>query len=406
MTTTVIKSLGTASRDYSTLQAWEDQSPTDLTLTRANTAQAGSTSSTIVLDAGASATNDFYKSLVVWANARPTEKRLITAYNGTTKVATIGALNGSSATWDNIPTAEAFTVDSVIWRGEAYNDSEFTAEVVISGQTTNSTCYVEATVAAGHSICDHADIRTLPLRYDQTKGVGLALSTGFVDAFAPSVAFTRISRWQAKVSGNHTFALETGLADITVENCIFTKDNTAGQIVSGTTGLVMKNCIFLTTGGGVTLGGYSGNGAVMHHCALIRLGAASGTALIHGPHTGTLGKIYNCSIFGFATLVNIAARFSNFDYCCTDLTSPGIASEVGSLFSKILANQYENVTSLAAGDWRAKAGADLLGAGSSGISGTPPNDITGLVRANPPTIGAWEAASSGGTVVLMGQGII
>ena len=73
-----------------------------------NSSGTGSTVSTIVLDAGASTANDFYKNLIVTVNG---EQRLITAYDGTTKTATVGALNGSSATFAAAPSAAgAFTI--------------------------------------------------------------------------------------------------------------------------------------------------------------------------------------------------------------------------------------------------------------------------------------------------------
>lgn len=57
---------------------------------RENTAQAGAAGS-ITLDASASSTNDIYKSAMVtiWSATGIGQTRLITAYNGTTKVATI-----------------------------------------------------------------------------------------------------------------------------------------------------------------------------------------------------------------------------------------------------------------------------------------------------------------------------
>lgn len=76
--------------------------------TYANTAGTGSTVSSVVFDAGASDTNDFYNGLTVTVNG---EKRQITDYDGATRTATIGAYNGSSATFSAAPVAaDAFLV--------------------------------------------------------------------------------------------------------------------------------------------------------------------------------------------------------------------------------------------------------------------------------------------------------
>ena len=71
-------------------------------------AGSGSTVSTIVLDGNASATNDFYKDLYVTVG---NDTRVITGYDGTTKTATVGALNGSTSTFTTAPsTGDQFTI--------------------------------------------------------------------------------------------------------------------------------------------------------------------------------------------------------------------------------------------------------------------------------------------------------
>lgn len=64
---------------------------TGLQTTRSATAQAGSTSTTLVLDAGASATTDFYVGewTMLTGGTGSGQTRLCTAYNGTTKTATV-----------------------------------------------------------------------------------------------------------------------------------------------------------------------------------------------------------------------------------------------------------------------------------------------------------------------------
>jgi hypothetical protein len=77
---------------------------------------AASSTSTIVLDASASSTDDFYKGLIVETNG---EQRVITAYDGATKTASIGTFNGSSPTWSSAPVAsQGFSVISATFRND------------------------------------------------------------------------------------------------------------------------------------------------------------------------------------------------------------------------------------------------------------------------------------------------
>lgn len=64
---------------------------TGMQTVRSGTAQAGGGTGTVILDAGASATTDFYKGLYIYltSNTGAGQVRLITAYNGATKTATL-----------------------------------------------------------------------------------------------------------------------------------------------------------------------------------------------------------------------------------------------------------------------------------------------------------------------------
>jgi uncharacterized protein YhjY with autotransporter beta-barrel domain len=83
---------------------------------RAGQLQAGSTDSSIVLDAGASSVDDFYTSMTVFWNG---QERLITDYNGSTKTATIAAFRNSSATFTGTPgTGDNFQIKSAAFRND------------------------------------------------------------------------------------------------------------------------------------------------------------------------------------------------------------------------------------------------------------------------------------------------
>lgn len=108
---------------------------TGLQPVRSNTAQAGG-ASTITLDASASATTDFYVGLVVLTTGGTGagQSRTITAYNGTTKVATVDsawATNPSSdTTFSLLPSGAAGSAPSAATIADAVWDE------VLSGHLT------------------------------------------------------------------------------------------------------------------------------------------------------------------------------------------------------------------------------------------------------------------------------
>ena len=93
----------------------------------------------------------------------------------THSIGTTGRDYSTLQAWEDACPANLVT-DGNIWRGECYNDSEFSSSgtlVTIAGITTDATHYVELTTATGHSFQDHADVRTNALKYNQSNGVGL-----------------------------------------------------------------------------------------------------------------------------------------------------------------------------------------------------------------------------------------
>ena len=249
--TTVIKTIGSGG-DYTTLQSWEDAKPTDLTDSRSNTTQAGSTSSTIVLDASASGTTGAYIGHAVSCDARPSEKRLITAYNTSTKVATIGVLNGSSATWANTPGTEAYTIDQCIWQGQIKSATDhfvgaaFANMLTISGSTTSSTCYAELTTAAGAGFNQNANVQTNALKYNTANGCSIDANPAYNQAILTSETQTRFSNLQVTSVSSGGNGSTYQLFGVLVNSCIFQITNgSEGANVRGT----FNNCLFVNTSG-------------------------------------------------------------------------------------------------------------------------------------------------------------
>jgi hypothetical protein len=399
MATTVTKSIGTSSRDYSTGQAWEDAIPADLTRNRTGTTQVGSTSLTIVLDSGASATDDFYNGLVVWCDARSSEKRLITDYVGATRTATIGALNGSNATWDNIPGTEAFTVDQVTWNGEMYNDAEFTATTNISAHTTSSSAKIILTAAAGQSFQDHANVRTNALTDNQSLGVKIRRTTGYTNC--------------VQVSGV--------VVNYTISRLMMQTTNVNSVPFNGTTlchNAIIKDCLMRTNNSATstgTFGDFSGDSAKIINCIVLqthatgavmsmRTGVVYNSTFIRSSDLTPAGNgmlcknygvafMFSCAIFGATTpaaTAGVGAWQSGSSHNATDAASglPGSNNQHSVSYSQTTPFVDADKDSF---DGRAIAGTSLAGNGFLDATNAP-QDISGFTRPSSPTIGAWQLA--------------
>ncbi len=282
MPTTVTKSIGTATRDYSTLQSWEDASPADLT-----------------------------------------------------------------------------TADQ-IWRGECYNDSEFTAGVLISGITTDSTRYVELTTATGQSFRDHANKRTNALAYNQSYGVGVRASASS-HLVQNSVNYTKISKLQMKQESSlNYYAL--GNANNTIVgteffyNIAVSGPSNTYRAVALQNGIIYE-CLVVNEGAGGIGISIDSTGEV-HSCTVVVPSPVAGSGTGISVATGSAAIARNCAVYGWGSgTAFTSGGFSNSDYNSTnDTAAPGSNSQT----SKTYANQFEN----SASDWRAKAGADLLNSGT------------------------------------------
>lgn len=309
----------------------------------------------------------------------------------TTVVSSIGTTGRDYSTlqaWEDACPANLVTADQV-WKGECYNDSEFTAKVVISGQTTDATRYVWLTAAAGQSFQDHASARTNPLVYDQSKGVGIR---GGPDHLVQIYAdYTRVERLQIKLTsatyGSRSPIWFNTSAHAVLADCLC--EATAGQVAprgSSPGDWIAKNCLFLAnySGGDVVAGGYKG---IFINCTIARSTAYSSAGYING---GYGLKFTNCAIFG---VLGFAGSFdSASSYNATDLAS-GLPGSTGNQHSVTFANCFESTTN----DFRLKAGSPLIDAGNTDATNAP-NDITGTARdaTTDGDIGAWEYTAGGG----------
>lgn len=153
---------------------------TGLQSIRANTAQAGASNS-LTLDAGASAVTDFYINGTVYitGNTGAGQARVITAYNGSTKVATVNANWGtnpdSSSTFAILPTglspAAAGLTAADVW---AYATRNLSAGAITSGTFAADSITASAIATDAIGAAELAD-----------NAIGAAeVATGAIDAGA------------------------------------------------------------------------------------------------------------------------------------------------------------------------------------------------------------------------------
>jgi hypothetical protein len=328
----------------------------------------------------------------------------------TTHLHSIGTTGRDYSTlqaWEDACPANLVTADEV-YKGECYNDSEFTAGVTISGPTVDATRYIELTVAAGQSFQDHADVRTNPLRYDQTKGVGIYTTTNYTSSIVlSSVSYTRLSRLQVKclnASGKRS-ALEYQLC--MVKDCIFdAATNDTSCVVTcpggGGSGSLFTNCVIIPkTSGGYGLQFYNGITAI--GCTVVKPSdiTAGGVGLV-----GTYGSTniaQSCAVFGFTTGSSGAVwDTTNSKNNATDLAS-GLPGTTGNVYN-VTYNQTTPFTDADKDslDLRAVAATALAGAGYRDSTNAP-NDISGTARSATPTIGAWELAAAAAATFIFSE---
>lgn len=285
------------------------------------------------------------------------------------------------------------------WRGEAYNDSEFTGTLVISGITVDATHYIELTAAAGQSFQDHAGVRTNPLRYDQSKGVGVAADANYSRVVYATVDGVRISRLQVKNIAGNGRALEFASIGQSIADSIFEATRGAGPIfeTSGYGGVV--NTLIVNkngSGGGVALGAND----TYHACTVVHPSDVSGggTAFVRSGY-GTGRILSSCAVFGFGTLADdpSSTRFdqTNSRNNVTDLAS-GLPGTTGNQHS-VSWSQFTPFTDADkdSQDFRAIAGTALIDAGFQDAT-LAPLDISKTTRDSTPTPGVWEVTAGGG----------
>lgn len=177
------------------------------------TAQAGA-STTITLDASASATNDFYKntSIQIVSGTGANQTRVITAYNGTTKVATVDeawatnpdntskfTINGriSFALIDGSITSSKFATDAITAAVLASDASDEIAAKILVTPANKLT-----TNASGHVTLADSSITAAKFATDSITAAALASDAS--DEIAAKILVTPANKLTTDASGRVT----------------------------------------------------------------------------------------------------------------------------------------------------------------------------------------------------------
>lgn len=326
----------------------------------------------------------------------------------TTTVKTIGTATRDYSTmqaWEDACPANLVTSDE-IWKGECYNDSEFTASIVFSGITVDATRYPWLTTASGESAFDDS---TNPLTYDQTKGVGVSTS-GFSTnkQLDCNVSYTLVEKLQFKFvkSGGYQTQAMTMTVFSTIKDCLVDADvdsyagtnyvlnlNSyygANEAKAINVLIIMRRdnassnvCQYFRIAGGIAL-----------NCA-----AVSPTGLTNAPTGNQFGAsastatAYNCLSLNSGGN-DFVGTFANSDYNATDEASG--APGANSTHSLTYADEVVSTTA----DWKLKSGATSIAAGNTDATDAP-NDIFGTVRGTTTAgdVGPHEFVAAGGVTI-------
>lgn len=308
------------------------------------------------------------------------------------------------ATWEAGSPSNLVTADE-IWKGEFYNDSEFggheTNWCTFSGVTTDNTRFFWATTAAGQGFKDDGSASSLPLRYDQSKGVGIRSTGSYPTGFNCGSAKVLVEGFQCFMDTTSAYYGSGMCFGGVYRGCIFETRKTSNV---GEASAQFINSVLCDRGAGINAW-IRFSGMQLRNCTVVRPSdlSAGGTGV--KAESSSYGTIKNTAVFGYNTnFADTIASYSGNNNASNSASVPGTSPQT----SLTYANQFEN-TANSTRDWRVKSGNSLEnnGARDQGTEGdlstigTNDKDILGRTRStSTPTIGAWEVVSAGGGVTL------
>ena len=394
---TVVKTIGTTSRQYSTLQAWEDGAPANLTTAEKSAATtfltgtftvgmsltfvgSGATGKLLETDSTGPGTGTYIVYDITAGN--PAASDTVTGTGGSPPTCVL-----TSGTADNV---------GVIWQGQCYNDSTFTANLVLSGSTSSASCYKELTTASGQSFRDNANVQTNALRYNTANGVSVGVNTNYVvKIIAASEDYARVSNLQIKQTGSGTGncieGSDSGAGNGAIFSNLICESNKATTRIK--TGQIMKNCLLISTAASaVTSIATTNSGGSFYNCTLASIGSVA-TNGFSNSYAGAR-TVQNCGFFNATNATDGTGTYT-FTTCATDIASPPSGCTTVA-YSTSSGAKFQNITS-GSHDFRIQSGSSMIDVGTTDSTNAA-NDIAGTARPSGSAydIGCWEYVSAGG----------
>lgn len=289
------------------------------------------------------------------------------------------------------------------WAGELYPSTSggsleysSTAQIDIAGDG-NATYYGSLKPASGYGFKDNANKLTNALRYNASNGVGIKKTSLYGAALNITSSYFRLEGVQ--VSGGSQYNVialnlgSSGKSNIVARDCILSSAS-GSYTLSLYYAAKIVNTVVINEANGKGVRFFSGANELLE-CTVFGLGG-SGTPGVEIYFTAT-SVIKNTAIFGFTRSAASGTYGAASGYnASNDAYMPGSNNQE----SKTASNQFENISSLANLDLRAKDG-DLDLNGTRDQTNTNDLDIVGQARSTTtPTIGAWEVITSGSTSVV------
>lgn len=318
-------------------------------------------------------------------------------------IKSVGATGRDYATWQLA--CAAIPLDLVAadqnWIFECYNDAEFDFQVnaayLSSGTGSARTIVADATrtvtfrPAAGQGFRDHANKGTNPIRYDQSKGVGVVVGQGYgSDGIIIDIPYATIDGVQFRSAEGTRTLVAVHAAGASVKNCIIKCAGGAWWPMWLQSGGAFVNCVLTTSGsmwGGIV---FASAGSAIG-CTVF--GDTAAPAFFNNLGGGGGITIKDCVAVGCSSFLidynssTGAGMWSGGTYShnASDTTIPVGTNNVESFTA---ANQFVNIASAATLDLRPKTGNSLQAGVTDALMGGV--DLLGTTRAGTPTIGAVE----------------
>lgn len=300
----------------------------------------------------------------------------------------------------NLVTADIVWIGEVLATGIVYSVGAFGAPALtISGITTDATRFVWLRAAPGASFKDHADKRTRALRYNESNGAFIRISTPYASCMNVNSSYFRMTGLQLRATNSENYGFTLWGAGSIIEDCIFGNQFRGGiSVATHTIKPTFRNNVVYSEAGdaglGLNLNLDAYKGANIINVTFIRPASLSPAGAAINTEFGQGVIIDNCAMFGYSATAPIVGEYPFYTTvrnCATSGSSLGGSFQVesGNLTGLTFANQFEAVAPAGSMDLRPKSGHGLAAGRDTTAFGVTA-DIVGFTRTGTWTIGAWQ----------------